>query len=83
MARIAENRKFALCIENSDREDLEKRTVYQILPDAKAEKEGYLRVVDASIDNEVSIPFLLGIKRQTGINPPDDLHSTRSCLGVR
>jgi len=40
--------RFALCIENKDCEDLEKRKVYQILPDKAAAKEGYLRVVDES-----------------------------------
>ena len=39
---------FALCVENKDCEDLEKRKVYQILPDEAAAKEGYLRVVDES-----------------------------------
>ncbi len=42
------NNKFVLCIENKDCEDLEKRKIYQILPDDEAEKEGYLRVVDES-----------------------------------
>lgn len=41
-------RQFALCIENPGCEDLEKRKFYQILPDEKAEHEGYLRVVDES-----------------------------------
>lgn len=39
---------YALCIENRDCEDLEKRKIYQILPDEEAQKEGYLRVVDES-----------------------------------
>ena len=39
---------FALCVENKDCEDLEKRKIYRILPDEKASKEGYLRVVDES-----------------------------------
>ena len=43
-----ENHKFALCVENKDCEDLEKRKIYQILPDDESEKEGYLRVVDES-----------------------------------
>ena len=30
---------FALCIENKDCEDLEKRKIYQILPDEAAAKE--------------------------------------------
>ena len=42
------NHKFVLCIENKDCEDLEKRKIYQTLPDDEAEKEGYLRVVDES-----------------------------------
>jgi len=40
--------RFALCIENSDCENLEKRKIYQILPDEEAVQEGYLRVVDES-----------------------------------
>lgn len=40
--------EFALCIENRDCEDLEKRKIYTTLPDEEAEKEGYLRVVDES-----------------------------------
>ena len=40
--------KFALCIVNRDCDDLEKRKIYQILPDDAAAKEGYLRVVDES-----------------------------------
>jgi len=42
------NLKYAICIENRDSEDLEKRKVYQVLRDEDAEKEGYLRVVDES-----------------------------------
>jgi len=41
-------KKFVLCIENKDCEDLEKRKIYQVLPDDEAEKEGYLRVIDES-----------------------------------
>ncbi|MCY4612232.1 MAG: hypothetical protein OXB94_01220 [Nitrospira sp.] len=40
--------RFALCIENRDCEDLEKRKIYQTLPDEEAAREGYLRVVDES-----------------------------------
>ena len=39
---------FALCKDNKDCEDLEKRKVYRVLPDDDAEKEGYLRVIDES-----------------------------------
>lgn len=48
MSRPSTTRKFALCIHSGDSEDLEVRKVYEILPDAKAAKEGYLRVVDES-----------------------------------
>lgn len=48
MGNQKENHKFGLCIENKDCEDLEKRKIYQILPDEESEREGYLRVVDES-----------------------------------
>jgi hypothetical protein len=48
MAKAEENYRFALCIENKDCEDLEKRRIYHVLPDDEAEKEGYLRVIDES-----------------------------------
>lgn len=48
MAKAVKNHKYALCIENKDSKDLEKRKIYQILPDDDAESEGYLRVVDES-----------------------------------
>jgi len=48
MAEEKGNKKFALCIENKDCEDLEKRKIYQVLPDDEAEKEGYLRIIDES-----------------------------------
>ena len=40
--------RFALCVENKDCEDLEKRKIYQVIPDQDAAKEGYLRVIDDS-----------------------------------
>jgi hypothetical protein len=43
-----ENYRFALCIENRDCDDLERRKIYQVLPDQHAEQEGYLRVIDES-----------------------------------
>jgi len=43
-----EENKFVLCVRNADSEDLELRKVYQVLPDNKALKEGYLRVIDES-----------------------------------
>ena len=40
--------QFVLCIENRDCEDLEKRKLYQILPDDAVTQEGYMRVIDES-----------------------------------
>ena len=48
MAVKNKNPVYVLCIENKDCEDLEKRKIYQILPDDDAKKEGYLRVIDES-----------------------------------
>ncbi len=39
---------FVLCIRNDDSEDLERRKVYQVIPDEGSEKEGYIRVIDES-----------------------------------
>ena len=48
MTEPAPDRQFALCVENKDTDDLEKRKVYVVVPDEEAAKEGYLRVVDES-----------------------------------
>ena len=48
MTKPKKNYAFALCIENKDCEDLEKRKIYQILPDAEGGKEGFIRVIDES-----------------------------------
>ena len=48
MAQNTKKRIFMLCVENRDCEDLERRKLYQVLPDDEASKEGYLRVIDES-----------------------------------
>ena len=48
MRRKRTERKFVLCVKNDECEDLEKRKVYRVLRDEKAEKEGYMRVIDES-----------------------------------
>jgi hypothetical protein len=48
MTKPKENHRFVLCIENKDCDDLEKRKIYQVLPDEEAQQEGYLRVIDES-----------------------------------
>jgi hypothetical protein len=39
---------FVLCIRNDGADDLEPRKVYQLIEDARAEAEGYVRIVDES-----------------------------------
>lgn len=41
-------KQFAVCVKNDDCEDLEKRKVYEVIPDEDAAREGYVRVVDES-----------------------------------
>jgi hypothetical protein len=48
MAKEKENFRFALCVENKDCEDLEKRKIYEVIPDEASSREGYLRVIDES-----------------------------------
>jgi len=48
MAKLRTDRKFALCICNKDCEDLELRKVYQVLPDARAARDDFVRIVDES-----------------------------------
>jgi len=48
MEQNREKRTFMLCIENKDCEGLERRKIYQVLPDNEASKEGYVRVIDES-----------------------------------
>jgi hypothetical protein len=40
--------QFVLCVRNKGCDDLELRKLYQMLPDASAAQEGYLRVIDES-----------------------------------
>jgi len=48
MATVGSRIKFALCIVDTDCDDLDKGMVYLVRPDAAAKREGYLRIVDAS-----------------------------------
>lgn len=48
MGRDEKKQVFALCVENKDCEDLEKRKIYRVLPDDEAAKDGYLRIIDES-----------------------------------
>jgi len=43
-----QQQNFVLCVKNEDCEDLELRKLYRVLPDSKASRDGYLRIVDES-----------------------------------
>lgn len=43
-----ENKRFVLCIENKNCDDLEIRKVYLVVPDVESEEDGYLRIIDES-----------------------------------
>jgi hypothetical protein len=46
---MAEKRsRYAVCVQAGPDEDLQVRTVYEVLPDELAAKRGHLRVVDES-----------------------------------
>lgn len=40
--------QFAVCVRTDDCDDLELRKIYQVLPDSRAAKDGYLRIIDES-----------------------------------
>jgi hypothetical protein len=40
--------RFAICVSDTGCDDLKVWKIYRVLPDAKAEKEQFLRVVDES-----------------------------------
>ena len=48
MTQQGSRRRFAICIRDTDCDDLERGRVYAVLPDPRAQREGYLRVVDES-----------------------------------
>ncbi|MGO8751799.1 MAG: hypothetical protein ACLQNE_38140 [Thermoguttaceae bacterium] len=44
----AKTKTFVMCVRNEQCEDLDLRKVYQVLPDRKASRDGYIRIVDES-----------------------------------
>jgi len=48
MSSAAADSRYAVCVRNEECEDLELRKIYQILPDKRAARDGYVRVVDES-----------------------------------
>ena len=64
--------QYALCIENGDCDDLEKRKLYRIVPDEEAAKEGYLRVMDESREDYLypqSYFVIVDVPRQARASP--------------
>ena len=48
MAKAKTKLNYLLCVENKDCDDLQKGKVYPLVTDAKAKREGYVRVIDDS-----------------------------------
>ena len=73
--RETKEKRFVLCIRNDECEDLELRKVYHVLPDRKAAKDGYLRVVDESGEDYLYpesyfVPVSLSPKAQDALVVP-------------
>lgn len=48
MKGIDSKTEFVVCVKNDDCSDLELRKVYEALPDPKAAKDDYIRIIDES-----------------------------------
>jgi hypothetical protein len=48
MKNLKNEKRFVVCIRNDDCEDLVLRKVYEVKPDRRAGKKGYLRIIDES-----------------------------------
>jgi hypothetical protein len=46
-----QKKRFAICVRNDGAEDLEISKVYRLLPDARAAKDKYVRIIDESGDD--------------------------------
>jgi len=46
MNRAKRERKFAICIKSDDPDLLTPRKIYEVLPDASAQKSDFIRVID-------------------------------------
>ncbi len=40
--------KFAICVRNTNADDLELRKVYQVVPNSSPSEDGFLRIIDES-----------------------------------
>jgi len=78
MAKENKEQSFALCIENKECGDLEKRKIYGVLPDDEVAKEGYLRIVDESGEDYL-YPESYFILVELPIEAQDALQVERRC----
>ena len=68
--------RFLLCVRNDGSDDLETRKIYRVLPDARAAREGVVRVVDESGEDylypvEYFVPVRLPVViARTFLSPP-------------
>ncbi len=46
MSRAKRDRRFAICIKTDEPDLLTPRKIYEVLPDALAEKSNFIRVID-------------------------------------
>ncbi len=51
MRNTKNEKRFVICIRNDECEDLVLRKVYEVKPDKRAEEEGYLRIIDESVED--------------------------------
>jgi len=69
MTKATTDPQFAVCVRNEECEDLELRKVYQVLPDKRAARDGYVRVTDESGEDYLYpeayfVPVRLPLKAQ-------------------
>ena len=79
MKRMRVQARFALCVRADGAEDLERRKVYQILPDRTASRDGYVRVVDESGEDylypaEYFVPVSLPVAVVRGLKGANVVH---------
>jgi len=70
--RRTQAKRFVVCVRNDECDDLELRKVYQLLPDRKAAREGYLRIVDESGEDYLYpesyfVPLSLSVRAQNAL----------------
>ena len=76
MRRKRADRGFVLCVKNDDCDDLERRKVYRVISDEKAEKDGYVRVIDESGEDYI-YPSSYFVRLQ----PPQEAEQAISAAG--